>query len=92
MLMRVSLSAAVLLLTGCAGPMGPPFGPGPETDAWFGILVILLFAGVFYRSSKGRRNAKNPESSAIHILRERYARGEVTREQFQNIMRDLSAS
>ena len=75
MLMRVSLPAAVLLLTGCAGPMGPPFGPGPATDFVFGILVILLFAGLLYRSSKGRRNPNNPESSAIHILRERYARG-----------------
>jgi len=92
MLMRVSFSAAILLLTGCAGPMGPPFGPGPETDSVFGILVILLFAGLLYRSSKGWRNPKNPESSAIHILHERYARGELTREQFQNMMRDLSAS
>jgi uncharacterized membrane protein len=92
MLMRVSLSAAILLLTGCAGPMGPPFGPGPETDAVFGMLVILFFAGLLYRSSKGWRNRKSPESSAIHILRERYARGELTRDQFQNMMRDLSAS
>ena len=92
MLMRVNLSTTVLLLTGCAGPMGPPLGPGPETDSVFGILVILLFAGLLYRSSKDWRNPKNPESSAIHILRERYARGELTREQFQNIMRDLSAS
>jgi uncharacterized membrane protein len=92
MLMRVSLPAAVLLLTGCAGPMGPPFGPGPATDFVFEILVILLFAGLLYRSSKGWRNPNNPESSAIHILRERYARGELTREQFQDMMRDLSAS
>jgi uncharacterized membrane protein len=89
MLMRVSLSAAMLLLTGCAGPVGPPFGPGPETDFVFGILVILFFAGLFYRSLKGWRNPDNSESSAIHILRERYARGELTREQFQNMMRDL---
>jgi uncharacterized membrane protein len=92
MRMRVSLSSAMLLLTGCAGPLGPPFGLGPEADTVFGILVILLFAGLLYRSSKGWRNAKNPESPAIHILRERYARGELTREQFQNMMRDLSAS
>jgi uncharacterized membrane protein len=92
MLMRVRLSAAILLLTGCAGPMGPPFGRGPETDFVFGILVILLSAGFLYRSSKGWRNPKNPVSSAVHILRERYARGELTREQFQNMMRDLSAS
>jgi Short C-terminal domain len=92
MLMRVSPSAAMLLLTGCAGPMGPPFGPGPETDSAFGILLVLVFAGILYRSSHRWRSTKNPESSAIHILRERYARGELTQEQFQSMMRDLSAS
>ncbi len=91
MLMRVSLST-VLLLTGCASPIGPPLGPGPETDSAFGMLVILVFAGFLYHASKGRRKPKTPESSAIHILRERYARGKMTREQFQNMMRDLSVS
>jgi uncharacterized membrane protein len=92
MRMRVSLSLGMLLLTGYAGPLGPPFGTGPEVDTVFGILVILLFAGLLYRAAKGWQNLKRPESLAIHILRERYARGEVTREQFQNMMRDLSSS
>lgn len=84
-------SAAILLLTGCAGPIGPPFGLGPETDSVFGILIIVLFGGLIYRVATGK-NLKRPESSAIHTLRERYARGELTREQFQDMMRDLSAS
>ena len=92
MRMSVSLSTAMLLLTGCAGPLGPPFGPGPEADTVFGILVILLFAGLLYRAAKGWQNPKHSESPAIHIARERYARGELTREEFQNMMRDLSAS
>jgi hypothetical protein len=91
MRMRVSLSAAILLLTGCAGPIGPPFGPGPEADSVFGILLLLLFGGFLYRMAKGQ-DLKHPESPAVHILRERYARGELTREQFQDMMRDLSAS
>jgi Short C-terminal domain len=92
MRMRVSLSSAMLLLAGCAGPLGPPFGLGPEADDVFGLLVILLFGGLLFRSAKGWQNAKHPESPAIRILQERYARGEMTREQFQNMMRDLSAS
>jgi hypothetical protein len=91
MRMRVSLSAALLLLTGCAGPIGPPFGPVPEADSVFGILVIVLLGGLLYRMANGK-NLKRPESPAIHILRERYARDELTREQFQDMMRDLSAS
>jgi Short C-terminal domain len=89
MRMRVSLSAAILLLTGCEGPIGPPFGQGPETDSVFGILMIVLFCGLLYRMAR-EQNLKHPESPAIHILRERYARGELTREQFRDMMRDLS--
>ena len=92
MRMRVSLSSAMLLMTGCAGPLGPPFGPGPEVDTVFGILVILLFAGLLYRAAKSWQNSKRPKFLAIHILRERYTRGELTREEFQNMMRDLSSS
>jgi hypothetical protein len=91
MRMRVSLPPAILLLTGCAGPISPPFGPGLEADSVFGILLLLLFGGLLYRLAR-RQDLKRPESPAIHILRERYARGELTREQFQNMMRDLSAS
>jgi hypothetical protein len=59
--MRVSLFIAMLLLTGCAGRPGPPFGPGPEVDTAFGILVILLFAGLLYRAAKGWQNPKHFE-------------------------------
>jgi hypothetical protein len=92
MRMRVSLSSAMLLMTGCAGPLGPPFVPGPEVDTVFGILMFLLFAGLLYRAAKGGQNPKRLESLPIQILRERYARGELTREEFQNMMRDLSSS
>lgn len=71
---RVSLSAAILLLTGCAGPVCPPFGPGPEADSVLGVLAILLVGGFLYRLAKGQ-NLRRPESPALHILRERYARG-----------------
>jgi uncharacterized membrane protein len=91
MRMRVSLSSAMLVMTGCAGPLGLPFGPGPEVDTGFGILVILLFAGLLYRAVKDWRNPKHSEPPAIHIVCARYARGELTREEFQNIMRDLSS-
>jgi hypothetical protein len=91
MRMRVCFSSAMLLLTGCAGPPGPPFGPGPEVDTAFGILVILLLSGLLYRAATGWQNPKLFEPPAIHIARERYARGELTREEFQNMMRDLSA-
>ena len=89
--MRVSLLTAMLLLTGCEGPLGPPFGPGPEGDSVFGILVLLLLGGLLYRAAKGSQKRKRQDPPAIQIVCERYARGELTREEFQNMMRDLSA-
>jgi Short C-terminal domain len=91
MRMRASLSIGMLLLTGCARPLDPPFGAGPEVDTLFGILMFLLFVGLLYRAAKGGQNPKRLKSLAIHFLRERYARGELTREEFQNMMRDLSS-
>jgi Short C-terminal domain len=88
--MRVSLSTALLLLSGCASPLGPPFGPGPEDGSVLGILILLLLAGVLYRSVRSSKKPEPQDAPAIHVVRERYARGELTREEFQNMMRDLS--
>jgi hypothetical protein len=88
--MRTSLSTALFLLTGCAGPLGPPFGPGPERDSVLGILILLLLAGVLYRSARSRRKPERQDAPAIHIVRERYARGELTQDEFQNMLRNLS--
>jgi uncharacterized membrane protein len=90
MRVRVNLSVGMLLLTGCAGPLGPPFGAGPEVDTVFGVLVTLLFAALLYRAAKDWQNTKHSEPPPIRIARERYARGELTREEFQTMMRDLS--
>jgi hypothetical protein len=89
--MRLSLSASMSLLTGCAGPIGPPFGPGPEYDSFLAILILLLLAGILYRSVRSTRKPERQDAPAIHVVRERYARGELTREEFQSMMRDLSA-
>ena len=91
-LIRLSVPSCIpmLLLTGCAGPLGPPFGLGPEGDSVLGVLVLLLLVGLLYRAIKGGQKPEGQDSPAIRIARERYARGELTQEQFQNMMRDLS--
>jgi hypothetical protein len=91
MRMRVSLSAAILILTGCADPLGPPFGLGPAGDSTLGIVMLFLLAVVLYCSARSKRKRERQNAPAMHIVRERYARGELTREEFQNLMRDLSS-
>jgi putative membrane protein len=62
---------------------------------WFGLLVMLLFLvllvigvlGIIRLLSNGR--AKEQRQDPIDILKERYARGEIDREEFEARKRDL---
>lgn len=60
-----------------------------------GIVMLLVFWGVFFIGlfvvlrwllGKGRRKAPD---KALEILRQRYARGELTKEDFEAIKKDL---
>lgn len=77
------------------GPGGMMRWPGFYYGGWIGMLFWALIIGlgvywlvttsarqpVFY----GRSEARDP----IDILKERYARGEITKEQFEEMKRDL---
>lgn len=49
------------------------------------IAAIVLFIRFMVRQSRGARG----ESSAVEILKERYAKGEISREEFTEKMKDL---
>jgi putative membrane protein len=61
----------------------------------FGSVWFVLFWGaiiwLFVRLLSPGRDARGPDDSPIEIARRRYARGEITREEFEQIRRDLSA-
>jgi putative membrane protein len=74
-------------------------------DGWgtgFGMLFMLLFWGLvvfgaaalirwlLQQSDPGRRRSTGG-SAALEILRERYARGEIGREEYERMKRDLEA-
>lgn len=62
---------------------------------WFGmgfwwILVIVAVGAVVWLA--GRRSEQAPGvESALDVLKKRYARGELNREQFEQMKRDLAA-
>jgi len=69
-------------------------------DGWggMGIFGMLLFWGlviaaivVVVKFATGGRNfgLRDKEKSALNILKERYARGEIEREEFEQKKRDL---
>jgi Short C-terminal domain len=97
---RRTLSYTMLFLTtllaGCAaGPPGPPalpLGPGLE---WMGFLLVAI-AGVVWLTRNGlsqywRSGSGTGSSHAYDVLRERYAKGEISREEYLRVASDLEA-
>jgi len=64
----------------------------------FVVIFLALFAVMFFvrfQYRKSRSNywkARTQANAPARILRQRYARGEISREQYQQMMRDLRES
>lgn len=80
---------------------------GPHVSGWGGwtwwglgslLLTLLFVAGVVLlvvllaRSSRGTGQPSAGDDRALEILRERFARGEITPEQFDEMRRILNNS
>lgn len=62
-----------------------------------GILMIIFWVGVIWlvvwgirKLVRGSGNMSNGTLNALDIARERYARGEINKEQFEQYKKDLS--
>ncbi len=56
---------------------------------WVLIIVATVAAVRWLTGGTPMRDGKSSPQSAVDILRERYARGEIDREEFQQRKRDL---
>lgn len=58
---------------------------------WIFIITcaVLLVLWIIGKSGRGKRD--HDEDSAMEILNKRYARGEITREQYEDMKKDISA-
>jgi putative membrane protein len=52
-------------------------------------LIAAIIAGVWWLASRSRTMTRR--DSALAILRERYARGEISKEEYESRRRDLAA-
>lgn len=60
------------------------------TAFWFLILLVLVLAVRWlWQAGSGIRSVQPPEESALEILKKRYARGEIGKEEFEAKKRDL---
>ena len=75
----------------------PMFGWRHMTNWWYGrmfiwILLIIVIVAVVLLITRTMRSGKSDSSSresSIDILKKRYARGEITKEEFQRMKKDL---
>lgn len=54
---------------------------------WLPIVLLMIFAAI--RMNTFSRENKTPKDSAMDILKKRYAKGEITKEEFEKIREDL---
>lgn len=78
--------------------MGDYFGGGYGfMGGGFGFFLMILFWGLIIwvvvalvqAASGGRLSGGSREDEAMKTLRERYAKGEITKEQFDQMKKDL---
>ncbi|RQW08548.1 MAG: SHOCT domain-containing protein [Calditrichaeota bacterium] len=59
---------------------------------WIILLIVIIWGIVKIAGSTSRQNQLPPaEDDAIEILKKRYARGEISREQFEEMKKDLQS-
>lgn len=57
---------------------------------WIGVIVAILFFIRWLIASTSRRHREaRPTDSALEIVRQRYAKGEISKEEFEEKKKDL---
>lgn len=98
------VAVAAIVVSIVAAVQGPSFGVGPDgyyyprySGIWFGAMALwmllfwaLVIGGIVWLFSnlRPRETARVPEDP-LDILRRRYASGEITKDQYEEMRRDL---
>lgn len=56
---------------------------------FWGLLIIGLFAIIRWLSTSARQSHRDAEKRALETLKDRYARGEIDREEYEQKRRDI---
>ncbi|MCX6842569.1 MAG: SHOCT domain-containing protein [candidate division WOR-3 bacterium] len=80
----------------CGPGFGGMYGYGGLWSIIMGIIGIAVVVGavwlvVYLVRTTGRRGPASESGDALETLRRRYARGEITHDQFEQMKRDLTS-
>lgn len=56
---------------------------------WFVPILAIIAVYFFVRNSRQTKNGRDSETT-IDVVKKRYARGEITKEQFEQLKKDVS--
>lgn len=56
---------------------------------WGGVIILFIFLVQCFFSKEKIGKEVNPSQSALDILKSRYAKGEITQEEYNQIKKDL---
>lgn len=57
---------------------------------WLVVLVLIVWF-IFNQIYKNKKDSSTPvQETALDILKKRYAKGEITKEQFEQMIKDLN--
>jgi putative membrane protein len=59
---------------------------------WVAIIALVVWAIKKLTEHKGPRSGTSEKREPLDIAKERYAKGEISREEFEQIKRDLGSS
>jgi len=88
------LLALALILLSCVYPRGGhmmDWNYGLGGFIWFlVILAILLGVVIYFIKNREKLRQDYEEESALEILKKRYAKGEITKQQYEEMKKDLN--
>ena len=96
MFLVVSISILPVLMWGLGGYMSGMlgmmgYGWGSMVLIPVAFLVLIVLGAYYLITGSSRTSRSNRGGRAVEILRERYANGEITREQFLKMKKELES-